>query len=163
MFLALYRINRFQSTHSRGVRLPGIIPPLANLGFNPRTHEECDISYRATLDEESRFQSTHSRGVRLRSLKRMRSTRYVSIHALTRSATGSKSPVSSALMFQSTHSRGVRPSFFKRNAICFTVSIHALTRSATCYYINCDVEKGGFNPRTHEECDFARRADSSAL
>ena len=33
---------RFQSTHSRGVRLSVSALPLETLHFNPRTHEECD-------------------------------------------------------------------------------------------------------------------------
>ena len=57
--------RKFQSTHSRGVRL--YIPGNSALNpcFNPRTHEECDLLHR---------QSSYSLSV--------------SIHALTRSATG---------------------------------------------------------------------------
>ena len=32
----------FQSTHPRGVRHPGIVPPSVTTCFNPRTREGCD-------------------------------------------------------------------------------------------------------------------------
>ena len=57
--------------------------------------------------------------------------RWISIHALTRSAT---IPASSLI----------------RHPV---ISIHALTRSATCYPRDCTGPGKDFNPRTHEECD----------
>ena len=58
-------------------------------------------------------------------------------------------------MFQSTHSRGVRR--FRAVLYCplFPVSIHALTRSATSPVIGVPSACLCFNPRTHEECDYA--------
>ena len=79
--------GKFQSTHSRGVRLAvmGAVPIAGS--FNPRTHEECD---------QYRGGSRHRRAV--------------SIHALTRSATGHDYMYKVLqIEFQSTHSRGVRP------------------------------------------------------
>ena len=77
---------KFQSTHSRGVRLVvehgfGLLSR-----FNPRTHEECDSMTDAHRHSLFQFQSTHSRGVRPRF--------------------GSNGSRRSG--FQSTHSRGVR-------------------------------------------------------
>ena len=63
-------------------------------------------------------------------LKYIRITGIVSIHALTRSATALKIKDSHTVLFQSTHSRGVR-----------------LGNGANSFYFN------SFNPRTHEECD----------
>ena len=78
--------------------------------FNPRTHEECDF-----LDVVEDL------------------AKLISIHALTKSATGPyyRRPLS-LLSFQSTHSRRVRPApacSWKHNRVYF-------------------------NPRTHEECDY---------
>ena len=63
----------------------------------------------------------------------------ISIHALTRSATGP-----------------VRCSF-----VCELISIHALTRSATKRWRVYSRSLCNFNPRTHEECDL-ERVDSCA-
>ena len=125
---------------------------MVDKGFNPRTHEECDIFssissmifcvsihaltrsatvYILMIMTDLRFQSTHSRGVR-------------------RAVTSVDSAIR---QFQSTHSRGVRLSM----PYCFitrqTVSIHALTRSATAHSLQHTYPLSGFNPRTHEECD----------
>ncbi len=99
----------FQSTHSRGVRQPPRRMIRWTVGFNPRTHEECDLGWAIGGYNISRFQSTHSRGVRLSRRSPRRCISRVSIHALTRSAT--IPPIASmwrAQKFQSTHSRGVR-------------------------------------------------------
>ena len=102
----------FQSTHSRGVRLrKNPVISLWNFGFNPRTHEECD-------ELGSILESTFI---------------FVSIHALTRSATlFTLASVFFLFLFQSTHSRGVR---LRKNPV---ISLWNF----------------GFNPRTHEECDI---------
>ena len=123
----------FQSTHSRGVRqarrMPGfsnncvsihaltrsatvcaIYPIQIERGFNPRTHEECDIIIHLPMFGYG----------------------YVSIHALTRSATATSFfrdrflPVSiHALTRSATYS-------IPTTTLPWPVSIHALTRSATC-------------------------------
>ena len=122
--------NRFQSTHSRGVR------QLKGLG----------------LRIQGAFQSTHSRGVRLRNQDGVLWVFSISIHALTRSATHKSSCSPNQRIFQSTHSRGVRPSssslissdahFNPRTHEECDALPHELIHP-TCY----------FNPRTHEECD----------
>ena len=120
--------------------------------FNPRTHEECDTLLFAISNQKIWFQSTHSRRVRLNPGSQLAaSTGFnprtheecdnrllpihvitnVSIHALTKSATVTSSLRIVSVVFQSTHSRRVRPSFTKSGA-----------------------DIGGFNPRTHEECDL---------
>ena len=122
----------FQSTHSRGVRhrtgrkhdcgwiisihalTRSATRFVSNLtkttkNFNPRTHEECDGYTNELEDADLEFQSTHSRGVRRLSASSLNWTGKISIHALTRSATGY------------AHVRHVQ----------FGISIHALTRSAT--------------------------------
>ena len=80
---------------------------------------------------KSGFQSTHSRGVRRNDPEGLCILAPVSIHALTRSATTQSFQRRYNQSFQSTHSRGVR---LKAGVISGSFS--------------------GFNPRTHEECDF---------
>ena len=99
----------FQSTHSRRVRhLCGYKNggyPLVSIhaltksatflslqlvvfcSFNPRTHEECDAFLSFTCSLILQFQSTHSRRVRPRRCSDRFATLFVSIHALTKSAT----------------------------------------------------------------------------
>jgi len=57
--------DRFQSTHSRGVRPICWRPSRSISSFNPRTRGECDKKYHMIGTQQRRFQSTHSRGVRL--------------------------------------------------------------------------------------------------
>ena len=100
------------------------------LNFNPRTHKECDtlgqyylaaeqlfqsthsqgVRWKIRVDSinHQRFQSTHSQGVRYIPCLSMFSLRFISIHALTRSAMGSKLIKGLRNVFQSTHSQGVR-------------------------------------------------------
>ena len=101
-----------------------------------------------------KFQSTHSRGVRPGFQTNICNATCISIHALTRSATGNRSGVyynngisihaltrSATIVdtslyyasnkFQSTHSRGVRHLPTSHQLNCQQISIHALTRSAT--------------------------------
>ena len=99
--------------------------------FNPRTHEECDINDRIANLRSSQFQSTHSRGVRHFDNYAADDAETISIHALTRSATGGRDAVPSSRPFQSTHSRGVRRYVLTRTHRNDKISIHALTRSAT--------------------------------
>ena len=104
-----YSDRKFQSTHSRGVRLRQRSTSAIGMYFNPRTHEECDMSCVALHSIRKRFQSTHSRGVRPKLFKKS----------------------VPACVFQSTHSRGVRRADSPRIALHEMISIHALTRSAT--------------------------------
>ena len=118
-------------THEECDNLSGLFSQLP-VGFNPRTHEECDFFSFFSNKRCTVFQSTHSRGVRLKAtlfLQQIKSFNprtheecdiasphvvplsEVSIHALTRSATG----------IYGNKNDGV------------PVSIHALTRSATYY------------------------------
>ena len=142
-------------------------------GFNPRTHEGCDIP-----------KTLHGAGTK------------VSIHAPTRGATISKIKRIKRKMFQSTHPRGVRhthrhgsyicqefqsthPRGVRRQSISMIaesplVSIHAPTRGATLKSLSCNIillfqsthprgvrlnpvghylNYSSFNPRTHEGCD----------
>ena len=121
----------FQSTHSRGVRLPMFRQHIyyLNVSIHALTRSATDMQF-------GPYSETR-----------------VSIHALTRSATGhtlsslrrpgsfnprtheecdiwSATGRKSTVAFQSTHSRGVRPSHAMTRA-SMAVSIHALTRSAT--------------------------------
>ena len=121
--------GKFQSTHSRGVRLTRMEQRSLNNSFNPRTHEECDPAFAIPAFQINCFNPrTHEECDQL-------------------------SPSCSlGAMFQSTHSRGVRlyhcdyyvalagfnprtheecDNFFSLNHKTGTVSIHALTRSAT--------------------------------
>ena len=102
--------DRFQSTHSQGVRL-------LVMGFTGK---------------DAIFQSTHSQGVRQQSTVKGAFFVGISIHALTRSATYSTMFAScSGSSFQSTHSQGVRPPTSPPIPAPYFISIHALTRSAT--------------------------------
>ena len=101
--------NRFQSTHSRGVR------QLKGLG----------------LRIQGAFQSTHSRGVRLRNQDGVLWVFSISIHALTRSATIIK-VVLDEINTISIHALTRSATTFRQvQKIPITISIHALTRSAT--------------------------------
>mgnify|MGYP006994664952 CR=1 FL=1 len=132
---------------------PNLLPRLHQRhSFNPRTHEECDkFSSSFNGGRPSFNPRTHEECDEYGPISI--SHCFVSIHALTRSATywfiNNKQPFKK---FQSTHSRGVRQEMI---AVRLTrqVSIHALTRSATiAARINIAVTDS-FNPRTHEECD----------
>ncbi len=105
-------------------------PPSSVRGFNPRTHEGCDLMPLTNFKLLTEFQSTHPRGVRL-------ILPYL---------------ILSLPLFQSTHPRGVRRNYLKSSLKrdCFNprthegcdlpsgrtetlpvVSIHAPTRGAT--------------------------------
>ena len=145
--------KQFQSTHSRGVRLPFCLPSRkGTCYFNPRTHEECDsINKRRTTPDKYFNPRTHEECDM--DNPSMDIPGMISIHALTRSATLIMLTVLFQIIFQSTHSRGVRHFsqviYFvkyqfqsthsrgvRRVSFCSDrgsklISIHALTRSAT--------------------------------
>jgi len=123
--------NRFQSTHSQGVR--------QHLKFHyfllqlfQSTHSQ---GVRPTILHAAKtvlsFQSTHSQGVRP-----IFPTRFLK-----------------NFLFQSTHSQGVRPNFPINAVPSAKISIHALTRSATFFMGHNKSKYYNFNPRTHKECD----------
>ena len=120
----------FQSTHSRRVRLGiEIIYHAVAIGFNPRTHEECDGKRRTEPGVE-----------------------HVSIHALTKSATSRPECRSLTERFQSTHSRRVRRRIPGRLPVggMFQSTHSRRVRLIINQLIYVDMS---FNPRTHEECD----------
>ena len=98
----------FQSTHSRGVRQVFALIAKATESFNPRTHEECDQQLPAPVPAwpvSIHALTRSATGQRWQFTGNLR----VSIHALTRSATlRATRTTDSRLLFQSTHSRGVR-------------------------------------------------------
>ncbi len=123
-----------------------------------------------------KFQSTHSRGVRPKYFADGGEFTKISIHALTRSATGkiNYDEYISKNFNPRTHEECDHIQFvldlledlisihaLTRSATCcfgFSncqsfISIHALTRSATVYYPGLK-RWLNFNPRTHEECDL---------
>ena len=121
----------FQSTHSRGVR-----------------HQQLNHK---NLNQQ--FQSTHSRGVRQIPCVSKSSKGTVSIHALTRSATGATPEAVQAVQV-SIHALTRSATWpIPRPRPLRSVSIHALTRSATKPSQASGEGDTGFNPRTHEECD----------
>ena len=80
---------------------------------------------------------------------------FISIHALTRSATRVfTSSIHLNPKFQSTHSQGVRRINHTITTYTNAISIHALTRSATQNRFSRPFYLLYFNPRTREECDF---------
>ena len=110
------------------------MPPTCSqcrLDFNPRTHEECDM-----VDDIFKFYHD-----------------YISIHALTRSATGlhgARKQYSGISIHALTRSATAIP---LNSSISLFISIHALTRSATRHHPHINRVTIDFNPRTHEECD----------
>ena len=100
----------FQSTHPHGVRHLACYGPYNNMSFNPRTHTGCDYTKKSQYGRFIRFnprthtgcdgiivhakygftlfQSTHPHGVRRLADNPSNPTKYVSIHAPTRGATG---------------------------------------------------------------------------
>ena len=126
----VFSLSMFQSTHSRRVRHRTTYRCSLMNCFNPRTHEECDSVCHDVLATFIMFQSTHSRRVRHQHyLLHLRLN--VSIHALTKSATGC-----------------IRtPSI--RNG-CFNPRTHEECDLAQSFRYRL---RDSFNPRTHEECD----------
>ena len=143
----------FQSTHSRGVRLPYIRCNLALIQyFNPRTHEECDrppmlafafveISIHALTRSATRHlkHPSYIFIISIHALTRSATIqdpggpdhRMISIHALTRSATlpiHECGDVRLISIHALTRSATVQVQNLPRN---YLISIHALTRSAT--------------------------------
>ena len=122
---------KFQSTHSQGVRLKCLIVFLHQWHFNPCTHKECDL----TCHEVIVFFA------------------FISIHALTRSATVVNVPSQGGL-FISIHALTRSATSFRLKAPSPpNISIHALTRSATFNALHLYHLHHYFNPRTHKECD----------
>ena len=100
--------------------------------FNPRTHEECDLTPFRNFHLQIVSIHALTRSATFLHIRRVTHCLVVSIHALTRSATYLiKINGMIIFLFQSTHSRGVRR--------------HALELLEL--FVLC------FNPRTHEECD----------
>ena len=82
---------------------------LAYCHFNPRTREGCDKASKIHTKPLKSFQSTHSRGVRRNPTWEDVTTKVISIHALTGSATYRQKLFGPwGHQFQSTHSQGVR-------------------------------------------------------
>ena len=147
--------QKFQSTHPRGVRLNSQCDKTLILGFNPRTHEGCDLRratalqrYKVSIHAPTRgatkavralranfieFQSTHPRGVRLSlGLKSIIAYGFQSTHPRGVRPDGSYYATDLA-KFQSTHPRGVRRLRLRKYFFNLIVSIHAPTRGATAY------------------------------
>ena len=165
----------FQFTHPRGVRSLALSPPNSFTCFNSRTREGCDGPWLEAI-EKFVFQFTHPRGVRFhRGLGFLRLL--VSIHAPARGAMravvlrrtrksfnsrtreGCDNTTRHWLWvarFQFTHPRGVR--FNQKETDTMTrVSIHAPARGAIQRRLLYPLPEG-FNSRTREGCDTARRS-----
>ena len=113
----------FQSTHSQRVRLLSLHLPTSYEWFQS-THSQ--------RVRQKIFQSTHSQRVRQKHKRCIQFLPFISIHALTKSAT--PEPASSHFLWM--------------------ISIHALTKSATCDWCWYLWSVSYFNPRTHKECDL---------
>ncbi len=101
---------KFQSTHPRGVR-PSSFKVSLNLFL---------------------FQSTHPRGVRQRCDSSLALLNVISIHALTGSATNSKTnTIRQNTNFNPRTHGECDKSYDDKGSICTYISIHALTGSAT--------------------------------
>ena len=122
---------KFQFTHPGGVRQTEHTDSIILGGFNSRTREGCDSSFRSMSRLANVFQFTHPGGVRHQ--ERPHISRYilVSIHAPGRGATFSRALCQPCPRFQFTHPGGVRPSTRAIFDVLTTVSIHAPGRGAT--------------------------------
>ena len=120
----------FQSTHSRGVRHRPSSSSRPMRCFNPRTHEECDLTPFRNFHLQIVSIHALTRSATIAPLNKLKSM-IVSIHALTRSATSS---------FPSTCCPGNR----------FNPRTHEECDPA---YSTNATRRHRFNPRTHEECD----------
>ena len=100
------------------------------------------------------FQSTHSRGVRQDAIAARKAAEIISIHALTRSATGRLPTGGCREMDFNPRTHEECDSVRDDVQYLIRISIHALTRSATLNPISLPSVKVNFNPRTHEECDI---------
>ena len=143
----------FQSTHSRGVRRNLLLSPaLRCQGFNPRTHEECDLIYLPYPIVLLCFNPrTHEECDYI--LRFILLVIQVSIHALTRSATQYRLRLSGFRLFQSTHSRGVRQAWYLKNASRVASFNPRTHEECDKKGVNSNLPIHCFNPRTHEECD----------
>ncbi len=144
----------FQSTHPRGVRQISVNTINQRGRFNPRTHVGCDVGRASTTVESSGFQSTHPRGVRPsvsfaridflkfqsthpRGVRHVsnhmpQAVEFVSIHAPTWGATGSRMRCVRTPCFNPrTHVGCDEYGFVYTCQSC--VSIHAPTWGATGY------------------------------
>ena len=104
IFVIIMPIMLFQSTHPRGVRPSERHSKHLPQGFNPRTHEGCDVLPFVLTLMSIMFQSTHPRGVRPKS----------------------QLPVLNPNQFQSTHPRGVRLERIQKSSfnLCFNPRTH---------------------------------------
>ena len=166
--------SMFQSTHPRGVRrhillilfnklYVSIHAPtrgatvrhshvLSEPGFNPRTHEGCDVRINLRIYGDSGFNPRTHEGCDIQ-LKVSR-TLQIGFNPRTHEGCDPAARKSLALAEVSIHAptRGATDNSLGSVAT-FYVSIHAPTRGATTFRcVTCRVGQG-FNPRTHEGCD----------
>ena len=102
--------------------------------FNPRTHEECDFCNRIGC-KQLLFISIHALTRSATLPDHRRESRYLHFNPRTHEECDELVPVKSFMysLFQSTHSRGVRLSTLTLSRSSPMISIHALTRSATFF------------------------------
>ena len=145
-------MEKFQSTHPRGVRQLSLINGLLN------------------------FQSTHPRGVRRSNLISIKAGLFISIHAPARGATNQMSNLFKTVIISihapargatirgisykyvlaiSIHApaRGATYLQMERDAVLEIISIHAPARGATEEKSSRNLGQMHFNPRTREGCD----------
>ena len=102
------------------------------------------------------FQSTHSQRVRRIFFMGNQKRLHISIHALTKSATGliqyffTMNQISIHALTKSATSAT------EFNFKMIFISIHALTKSATSLNLESKIQQQNFNPRTHKECDLSQ-------
>ena len=113
---------------------------IAELNFNPRSHERSDPMVKKFL------------------LMKM-----ISIHAPTRGATCNSIRPLCIYEFQSTLPREERHGTSRINAYQILISIHAPTRGATGAGIRYLADFRDFNPRSHERSDVLLSAKKQAL
>ena len=121
----------FQSTHSRGVRLMGTVSKMQMNKFQSTHSRGVRPQQMTSITGDLGFQSTHSRGVRHANQHELQQPDWISIHALTRSATFMTTSEKAKMLDFNPRTHEECDYMQKTCSKCNVISIHALTRSAT--------------------------------
>ncbi len=127
-------------------------PRTGSIYFNPRPHEECDYFFYRSFGCGVYFNPRTHEECDATKNKEVLSC-IISIHALTRSATGWLPNGFVAEFDFNPRTHEECDATKNKEVLSCIISIHALPRSATGWLPNGFVAEFDFNPRTHEECD----------
>ena len=122
--------------------------------FNPHTHEGCDLSEERVLLVLKRFNPHTHEGCDILRKLNVKIKRYVSIHTPTKGVTQQMVLTNLCVLFQSTHPRRVWHLSDYIKLVVGHVSIHTPTKGVTSSPIRWHRDSRCFNPHTHEGCDL---------